>query len=197
MSRSDESPNPLPRAKRAWSLAAGVLTVILLSGCAWYALAQWKSNHARNFGIVVPGELYRSAQPTARQLETLLNDYGIRTVISLRQENERGDDPRMDEETACLQARGITLRRLGTDTPPSPEQLRAIVATIQDGALPKPVLVHCAAGRVRTGAFVALWRILSQGWPREKAIDDSRPYGLEDTRTIEVIRKFQHSDQCL
>ena len=35
-----------------------------------------------------------------------------------------------------------------------------------------PVLVHCHHGADRTGLIIALYRLLSQGWSREAAIDE-------------------------
>jgi protein tyrosine/serine phosphatase len=37
---------------------------------------------------------------------------------------------------------------------------------------PKPVLVHCWHGSDRTGVVIAMYRMVFQDWPREKAIDE-------------------------
>ena len=40
-----------------------------------------------NFHTVVPGELYRSAQPTAAMIAEYQQNYGIKTIVNLRGEN--------------------------------------------------------------------------------------------------------------
>lgn len=37
-------------------------------------------------------------------------------------------------------------------------------------AADKPLLVHCFHGSDRTGAVIAMYRMVVQGWPREKAV---------------------------
>ena len=39
---------------------------------------------------------------------------------------------------------------------------------------PKPVLVHCLHGSDRTGAVIAAYRILIEGWSKEEAIRELR-----------------------
>jgi len=39
--------------------------------------------------------------------------------------------------------------------------------------------VHCRHGIVRTGVFVAIYRMERQGWPPQKALDEMKLYGLK------------------
>ena len=174
---------------RRWLWAAGL--AVVLAGAGGYAVAAWQSTHVNNFAVVIPGELCRSAQPSAEQFQALLHDYKIGTVISFRTEEENTLDPRAGAEASFLRSRGIAFRQLPTSTPPSAQQFHAFLDAMHDPALPRPILVHCAAGRVRTGACVALWRILHQGWPVEQALEDARRFGLKDDPTIAAVRQFQ------
>src|SRR5262249_45716480 len=36
----------------------------------------------------------------------------------------------------------------------------------------RPLLIHCQQGADRTGAMVALYRVVVQGWPAEKAVEE-------------------------
>ena len=37
---------------------------------------------------------------------------------------------------------------------------------------PRPIFVHCLAGRDRTGLGIAIYRIVDQGWTRQEAIKE-------------------------
>lgn len=47
---------------------------------------------------------------------------------------------------------------------------------------PKPVVVHCWHGSDRTGCVAAVYRMVLQGWPREKALAEfkSPAYGCHE-----------------
>lgn len=118
-----------------------------------------------NLHRVTP-RLYRAAQPTAAgisQLETM----GIRTVISLRQ---TVDDAPLAEGT------GLTLHRIPMKSRHVAEQggakIVAVMQLLYREMQSGPVLVHCHHGADRTGLICALYRILSQGWTREAALDE-------------------------
>src|SRR5689334_2824196 len=68
-------PRPLPRV-----LLGGVVAGFALAG----ALELGNVIAGRNCHIVIPGAVYRCAQPSARYLDRLIARYGIRTVINLR-----------------------------------------------------------------------------------------------------------------
>src|SRR5438045_392356 len=65
---------------------AGILGLGLLLTCIVVPvlLAARRHQDARNFHVVRAGVLYRGAQPTPAGLGRLVNDHGIRTVVSLR-----------------------------------------------------------------------------------------------------------------
>ena len=49
----------------------------------------------------------------------------------------------------------------------------------------RPVFVHCMHGADRTGTMVAVYRIVVEGWDKEKAIDEMRngPFGFHEIWT--------------
>ena len=109
----------------------------------------------------VTGNLYRSAQPDSDGLKEI-ESLGINTVLNLRY-----------TQTDKYLAAGAGLKRLHYPMLPqaiSRQQLRDAVALID--RTPGPVLVHCRHGADRTGAVIAAWRILKQGWSSDKAIDE-------------------------
>jgi protein tyrosine/serine phosphatase len=108
-----------------------------------------------NFHTVVPHQLYRSAQPTPRELRTDIRDYGIRTVINLRGPNP--DKAWYREEVAVTKEMGAKHIDFGMSarqilTPAKAEKLIAIMRAAQ-----KPILVHCEGGADRSGLISAIY----------------------------------------
>jgi protein tyrosine/serine phosphatase len=118
----------------------------------------------KNFSVVEPNVLYRSGQMKPRHFTHVLEHYGIRTVVCLNPD----DAP---QERALAQRSGV--RFVGLSMPGSgqgdPAYFHQALELIADPAS-RPVLVHCAAGAYRTGATVALYRMLFQGWRREDVV---------------------------
>src|SRR4051794_2118372 len=66
----------------------------------------WDWRHAqtdtRNFRVVRPDVLYRSGQMTLTGLQKVVHDYGIKTVVTLRDTaDEEGEPPDLAEERYC------------------------------------------------------------------------------------------------
>ena len=112
--------------------------------------------------------LYRSAKLDSSDVAQL-QALGVKTVISLRS---------FHSDTQVLEGSGIRAVRIPINTWAIRdrhviETMRAIHAAGQHG----PVLLHCLHGADRTGMMAAMYRMLYQGWPREKAIDELKNGG--------------------
>jgi protein tyrosine/serine phosphatase len=112
--------------------------------------------------------LFRSARLDADDLPQL-RSLGIRTVLSLRNFHS-------DQE--LLRGSGIRAVRLGANTWAVGDRhvvatMRALRAAEREG----PVLLHCLHGADRTGMMVAMYRMLYQNWPRERALAELRHGG--------------------
>ncbi len=193
MSAPDDSVSSQPSAQRAirryWLWApAGVISVAAL--LAPLIARTLRRPVPKRFACVKPGVLYRAGQPTPEELRYLLRTYGIRSVISVRADTPE-EDPRIAAEIELLTKGGVHYRQVAMNTPPTVQQIHACLARMNNPVLPRPILVHCKAGRTRTGAVVAIWRILDDGWPREDAIAEARRYGLHDRDTVRFIREYR------
>lgn len=129
--------------------------------------------------------LYRCAQPTEagfKELEKL----GIRTVVNLRSEHS-------DRNMLA----GTKLKYY--EIPSKATQVKEadllkflqIVTNPEEG----PYAVHCHHGADRAGLFVAVYRIVVQGWPREEAIREMQKggFGFHNTYT-NIVRYLQTFD---
>jgi tyrosine-protein phosphatase SIW14 len=113
-----------------------------------------------NFFRVSDG-VFRSEQPELADLPAL-QALGIRAVLSLRDHHE---DPKK------FAAAGLALLRHEASAGSLTEtDLIAGLRLMRDA--PKPVLVHCWHGSDRTGAVVAAWRMVFQGWTKDQAVDE-------------------------
>ena len=110
----------------------------------------------------VSDRLYRGAQPTAEGMKRL-HEMGVKTVINLRafhsDRDEIGDTP-----LAYAHIRMIAV------FPEEDEIVHAL--RILNDAERAPVFVHCMHGADRTGAVIAIYRIVMEGWTKEAAIDE-------------------------
>jgi protein tyrosine/serine phosphatase len=149
--------------------------------------ASYRQKHFRNFHVVQPGVLYRSGQVTRTGLERVIHDYGIRTVVTLRDAEIEGDPPPdRAEEAYCknldIQYVRIRPRRWWSPTGgpvPAEAGVKRFLAVMDDPAN-YPVLVHCFAGVHRTGAMVAIYRMEYDRWPTEKALEELRALGYSN-----------------
>lgn len=117
-----------------------------------------------HFDVVKHGFLYRSGQLETFQLEQVVAQYGIRTLVSFQIPGVG-----VERERAAARRLGIDFLNLPMpgDGFGKEAQFREVLAAVDDPER-RPVLVHCARGTCRTGASVALYRFERDGW----TIDD-------------------------
>jgi tyrosine-protein phosphatase SIW14 len=170
------------QAKR---LLAFALAALAPAACATYS-PQRAPTHAtdgRTFALRDSGlpmdnvarideGVWRGSAPGASGMRAL-KSAGFRTVIDLR---SGGDDKRLGEAVG-LNVVEIPLHAAVTCDPPSEEQVRRFLDVVSDPAN-RPVYVHCAYGRDRTGVMCALYRMEVCGWTREEAMEEMRAFGF-------------------
>jgi protein tyrosine/serine phosphatase len=147
--------------KKALSIAStakmliALLGSILSVGLGWAGLYLAMLQLGGNFNTVVPGELYRSAQPSAARIAEYQQNYGIKTIVNLRGENVGSGW--YDAEVAEAQKLGIAHVdfRMSARREMTPEQFSQIIDVLQNAE--KPILVHCKSGSDRSGLVSALY----------------------------------------
>ena len=129
----------------------------------------------RNWGVVMPGRLYRSNHPLPFQLRAAVRDHGIRTLLNLRgHRTDCGADLLSRHEAARL---GL----VHADAPfesrgaPHRDRIERLAAMLPD--LPEPILIHCKSGADRTGLIAAIWLLLQGRPPAEAAAQLSWRHG--------------------
>jgi lipid-A-disaccharide synthase-like uncharacterized protein/protein tyrosine phosphatase (PTP) superfamily phosphohydrolase (DUF442 family) len=158
-------------------LSFAVLALLGTVGVMWYNEGS-RLSFAKNFGVVVPGEIYRSGYLSTAALGKIHDRYGIRTIIDLG-----GTEPDTEEyRQEVTTARSLGMQRFefvlpgdGTGDP------RIYVKVLQLMADPnnRPVLVHCGAGTFRTSTAVILYQNIYQNLPLWEAVQSCRQFGYD------------------
>lgn len=144
------------------TVCCGALALLLAGGAYIGAL-----HLSGNFHTVIPGELYRSAQPTPGQIEAYVRQYGIRTIVNLRGENENASWYAGEVAAAKrLDVRHIDFRMSAYKQLTGPEADK-LVALLKDA--PKPILVHCMSGADRTGLVSVIYSNQVAGLPEAQS----------------------------
>jgi tyrosine-protein phosphatase SIW14 len=174
-------------------LLTGILTLNLTSHSGSHA-EKGAGNRIENFGRI-NAIYYRGGQPKARDIATL-KKLGIKTVINLRNDS-------LQEEETWVRAAGIKYFNLplSATRPATREQTREFLKLVSTPAH-WPVFVHCAAGRHRTGAMTAVYRITFDFWTADMAYSEMKQYGFysfPDHGALKrfVYRYFQNSCSAL
>ena len=147
-------PEPVPRRPlRRWVLR-GVAALALLAFLGEAARVTLLSNRH----TVIPGKIYRSAQPSGDDVRELARERGIKTVVNLR-----GLSPEFDwykDECRAVHDLGLSQEdiTLSANSLPPPNELRRVVEVLD--RCEYPILVHCKAGADRTGLVAALALLL-------------------------------------
>jgi hypothetical protein len=147
---------------RKWALRSlFAATIPVATFLAWNAASG-------NFGTVVPGEVYRSAQMSAGGLSRTVRDHKVKTVLNLRGKNVASAWYRGEREAALgLGATQVDVA-MSSCVWMSRTQLRTLVDVLQ--TCEKPVLMHCQWGAERTGLASAFAVLLREG----STLDDAR-----------------------
>lgn len=122
-----------------------------------------------NFHSVANGDVYRSAQPSASDINQYSEMYGIRSIINLRGSNP--DQAWYREEVYAANSAGIKHYdfRMSASRELTDKEIKKLVALMR--LAPKPLLIHCKSGADRSGLAAALYLAEVRDAPLEKAED--------------------------
>ncbi len=156
---------------------------------AFPALAD--ENPINNFHVVVPGKIYRGADPESNQDGlAYLAKIGVVSDVDL----EGGDtilgipvskdetQKHFDQERSLAQKDGIknffgeSLDALKLDQDDQDPEINHILEIVANPAN-QPIFIHCQLGSDRTGLIVALYRVFYQGCTPDQAHEEWMQYG--------------------
>lgn len=159
------------------TIALIISCTVSLSGCmtsnVWpdqQRPAQWGSmlEKQSNFYQISP-LVFRSEQPNA-ELLPLLKAQNIHTVINLRSGNaDENILPAQDFKQVHVPIHTWAMSR---------DDLLQVMQSIQQAQMnQQKVLIHCYHGSDRTGASIAMYRIIFEGWNTADALNEMKHGG--------------------
>tara|TARA_R110000868_G_scaffold8205_7_gene42748 strand:- start:61617 stop:62270 length:654 start_codon:yes stop_codon:yes gene_type:complete len=132
-------------------ISLGLFSFVFVCLLAWIYLQP-------NIHVVIPGKVYRSAQPTPGNLSYLVRKEGIRSVINLRGYNPNAKW--YQDEMAMSRKLGIKHYSIPMSayTITSMKNLKTLTYLLHEA--PKPILIHCQGGSDRAGLASAVALLL-------------------------------------
>jgi len=178
-----------------WLFVAVPAIVIGLAIWAWFGIIRY---HVipKNFGVVVPGHVYRSGQISATLIKKILTKHNIRVIIDLTSVNLNDPDKQAEKQAAAeLNIKVLRFTMNGNGTGDINDYADAVIAIANAEKQNLPVLVHCAAGAARTGGVIAIYRLLVQKTDPNIVEDEIEEYGCAiDDRA--VLRSFVNNNMA-
>ena len=132
-----------------------------------------------SYHIQVTNDLWRGSRVTKEDV-TWMKARKIKTIVNLCAEN--------NTEAAIFREKGFNTFFIPVidNTAPTISQVGFFLNLCGTKPL-LPILVHCEAGKGRTGVMVACYR-MAQGWSYEKALSEADEFGLEMPCQIEFLK---------
>ncbi len=155
-----------------------LLVILLVSPSMATAIVTKLNAQPRRFAEVVPGKIYRGGRPTADQITSLHREKNIRAIVSLLEEKSTPEEKaRMKAARECrIQVLRFPMRGDGTS---EFDVLDRAADAINDENY-QPLFFHCAAGKQRSNAVQAAWRMKHCGWTLVDALRElEEKHGLE------------------
>ena len=140
-----------------------------------------KSENLKNLHKVNKN-IYRSAQPNREGFKEL-KKIGANSVLCLRSKNV---DAKLTHNL------GLDIQFLKMDASKISEKDIINALSIIKKA-PKPILVHCFHGSDRTGAVIAIYRVVYEDWSKKEAIDEMINGGFGFHKSYENIPRLINS----
>jgi tyrosine-protein phosphatase SIW14 len=167
------------------ALAVGLLVAVVAAPFAYWSV---ESTRYRNLRVVAPGKLLRSGQMPPDALARVVREFGVGTVITLRDtKDDDGKSVDLSEVEVC-EAAGVAFHRFPladwtvvNGEIPGDRNVARFVQILDDPATRYPVLVHCFAGIHRTGTHCAVYRMEYDGWTPAEAIAEMKAMGTPRT----------------
>ncbi|HYV39780.1 MAG TPA: tyrosine-protein phosphatase [Gemmataceae bacterium] len=152
-----DSPTAAPARWRLTPRRLALLVIVL--ALAPFAYEAGHVMFGFNFHTVVPGRIYRCCQPSPEQLERLIADQGVRTIVNLRGPCDSFewylDEARIaHDHNVCLEDISFSAGRL-----PPVAEVRRLIEVLDHTAY--PIVVHCRRGADRTGLAATIAVLLT------------------------------------
>jgi len=176
-----------------------VLIAVLVIPPIGAAMLDAQSRMPNRFAEVEAGRLYRGGYPSGEHLQSLASRYDIKTVVNLTDARKKGGEAASDiagEEADA--ARRLGMKMLVFPMPgngQAPFNMLDDAADAMADSQNGPTYFHCAAGKMRSGAALAAYRMKHCGWSYGRAMAEAEQYDLtedseNDVQLRQHLRKY-------
>ncbi len=178
-----------------------LLTLILPIPCMFYAedsqqeqkkLAELERTLKDDIPHVmcVGSNFTTAGQPSINAYAKLASN-GFRSVLNLRTAQEGVS---LEEEKDAVEKAGLRYINIPViSRAPTPGQVTEFLTVVKNKSF-QPMLIHCASAN-RVGAFWMIYRVLEQGWPQDRALDEATRIGLTSPALKDFALKYIASHQ--
>jgi hypothetical protein len=152
------------RVAKLWITAYIVGCAALLTAAKIPLQTSTEQAAPRNYGVIWEHKLTRSGLPDENSW-LWLRSQGVKSVVTF-----------IPDSKVDYGKYGFSVLRIPMHSePPTEQQAEQFLRFVQD---PKnqPVHIHCVAGQSRTGLMAALTRYAIDGWPLDRALEETRRY---------------------
>ncbi len=120
-----------------------------------------------NFHTITPAEAYRSGQLGNNKLAEYVKQYNIRSVLNLR--GKHAGESWYEDEVAMSAKLDLTHYdvSLSSDHELTESEVHQLIDIFHTA--PRPILIHCQAGADRSGLVAAMWRVVMDKEPKDRA----------------------------
>ena len=148
-----------------------------------------------NVGVIDSFNVFRSSQPSVRDLDWAINQLGVKVIVNLCHENQVWLGYTLEEEKDVCNEFVVDYFHFpleNWDDPSiTPEKVKEILNVIDFHA--KPILVHSSNGADRVGVVAAVYRMTYLGWSLEEALTEAKRFGfdnLDRPNNVKLIESF-------
>ena len=188
--------NASSRAKHKWVFVVVPVIIIGLATWAWFGFIRYHII-PRNFGVVVPGHVYRSGQISASLIKKTLTKYNIRIIVDLTSADLNNHDKQAEKQAAAeLKIKVLSFPMRGNGTGDVNDYTSAVIAIANAEKQNLPVLVHCAAGAARTGGVIATYQLLVQKINPNIVEDEMEKHGYPIHDNKRSLRRFLNNNMA-
>ena len=162
-----------------------LLAILLFVPPAATAVGSKLLQYPNRFAEVIPGGLYRGGFPTARHIRNLSRDKRIKTIVSLTGDK---DEPKYKDELRAAKEASIQFRRFpmpGNGCGEFGDLDRAADVLANEDNW--PIYFHCGAGKQRSNAVLAAYRMRKCHWPLDRALKELEEHHDLDREEEEVL----------
>ena len=174
------------KTSRKWLFVAAPVVIGLLVWI-WFGFVRYHVIPKR-FGVVVPGQIYRSGQISSTLIKKVLTQHNIGVIINLSGYNPNDPDKKAEQQAAEeLNIKVLRFPLSGKGTGDVNNYAGAVAAIADANKQGLPVLVHCTAGAQRTGGVIAVYRLLIEKKDPAFVIDEMKHYGWNPKDNPELV----------